>query len=124
MLCLFITYFLSLNVTNFSSATLLLNNGSEDLLRMHIINSIPSCKHNKGYKPLQIKKNYIYPKYFVLLFDYNIYEDSLSSAVRPSTGADIGPSPSALKAFTANAYLVWGTSPPTPTLTEEPMVPL
>ena len=34
---------------------------------MHFINSIPSCKYNKGYKPLQIQINYIYPKYFFLL---------------------------------------------------------
>ena len=35
-------------------------------ISMHFINSIPSCKYNKEYKPLQIEQNYIYPKYFVL----------------------------------------------------------
>ena len=40
---------------------------TNEFLRMNFINSIPSCKYNKGYKPLQIKRNSIYPKYFILL---------------------------------------------------------
>ena len=30
-------------------------------LRMHFLNSIPSCKYNAGYKPLQIQINTYYP---------------------------------------------------------------